>query len=54
MEIRELQRRIHKNAIDKGFWDKPHNFGNDLMLIVSELGECIDAETSVTWTLTTS
>ena len=43
MEIRELQRRVHKNAIDKGFWNKPHNFGNDLMLIVSELGECIEA-----------
>ena len=43
MEIRELQRRIHRNAIDKGFWYKPHNFGNDLILIVSELGECIEA-----------
>lgn len=43
MELRELQKEIHKNAINKGFWDKPHNFGNDLMLVVSELGECLEA-----------
>lgn len=43
MEIRELQKKVHQNAMNKGFWDKPHNFGNDLMLVVSELGECIEA-----------
>lgn len=43
MTIRELQKKVHENAMNKGFWDTPHNFGNDLMLIVSELGECIEA-----------
>lgn len=49
MEIRELQRRIHRNAIDKGFYKHPHNFGNDLMLVVSELGEAIEAHRQNDW-----
>lgn len=43
MTIRELQKKVHENAMDKGFWDAPHNFGTDLMLVVSELGECVEA-----------
>lgn len=43
MEIRTLSKQIHKNAVMKGFWDKEKNFGEELMLVVSELGECIDA-----------
>jgi len=43
MTIRELQKKVHENAMDKGFWDVPHNFGTDLMLVVSELGECVEA-----------
>ena len=41
--IEILQQKIHNNAKEKGFWDKKHNFGNDLMLIVGELGECSEA-----------
>lgn len=43
MNLKQLQNKIHQNAKDKGFWDMEHNFGNDLMLIVSELGECLEA-----------
>lgn len=47
--IKELQKEIHKNAVSKGFYDHPHNFGNDLMLVVSELGECIEAHRNNEW-----
>lgn len=43
MNIKELQKEIHENAVNKGFWDKEHNFGNDIMLIVTELAECVEA-----------
>lgn len=43
MNINKLQKEIHKNAVNKGFWDNPHNFGNDIMLIVTELSECVEA-----------
>lgn len=49
MQIRELQKEIHKNAVSKGFYEKPHNFGNDLMLVVSELGEAIEAHRQNDW-----
>ena len=35
--------KCHKIAKKKGFWDKDRNFGEALMLIVSELGEAIEA-----------
>jgi NTP pyrophosphatase (non-canonical NTP hydrolase) len=34
----------HKTAKQKGFWDKPRNTGELLMLIVSELGEALEAD----------
>ncbi len=49
MGIRELQKQIHKNAISKGFYDKGQNFGTSLMLVVSELGECIEAHRQNDW-----
>lgn len=33
----------HRGAKDKGFWAKERNVGEMLMLIVSELGEAIEA-----------
>ena len=33
----------HKGAKDKGFWEKERNVGEMLMLIVSELGEAVEA-----------
>lgn len=44
MNFNELMQAIHKNAKEKGFWDQPIHFGTSLMLIVSELGEALDAD----------
>ena len=49
MEINILQKKIHKNAISKGFYDKGQNFGTSLMLVVSELGEAIEAHRHNEW-----
>jgi len=43
MEIKKVMQEIHENAKAKGFWDKKKNFGEELMLVVSEIGECIEA-----------
>ena len=52
MTIKQLQKLCHKQAIDKGFWNGegflsqelvPRNNGELLMLIVSELGEALEA-----------
>ena len=42
--LNELSQKIHANAVAKGFWDKTPNFGELLMLTVSELGEAMDAD----------
>jgi NTP pyrophosphatase (non-canonical NTP hydrolase) len=39
----EYAKAIHQNAKDKGFYDKPRNLGETFMLIVSELGEALEA-----------
>lgn len=36
-------RVCHPAAREKGFWDKERNVGEMLMLIVSELGEAVEA-----------
>lgn len=41
--IKELQKIIHNIAKEKGFWDEDRNDGELLMLIVSELGEALEA-----------
>lgn len=35
-------KRIHENAIKKGFWPKDANIGEKFMLIISELSEAIE------------
>lgn len=42
--LRELQRRAHKNAKAKGFWDNPKAFAVDIALIHSELSEALEAD----------
>lgn len=44
MSIKELQKQIHENAKNKGFWDAPANTGEKLMLIVSEVAEAMEAD----------
>lgn len=38
-----LIEEIHDTAVEKGFWDKPRNEGELLMLVVSELAEALEA-----------
>ena len=41
--LKELQEKIHGNAVNKGFWDKEKNFAEELMLVVTELSESVEA-----------
>jgi len=45
MEIKEIMQEIHKNNVDKGFWENKEtkNVGEVLMLCVSELSEALEA-----------
>lgn len=42
--INDLGKKIHDNAVSKGFWDNPRNLGEILMLIVSEVSEALEAD----------
>jgi len=42
--LNEMAAIIHANAVAKGFYDKPTNTAEKLMLIVSELGEACEAD----------
>ena len=44
MNLNELAKQIHKNAVNKGFYENPKETGTLLMLIVSELGEALEAD----------
>lgn len=44
MEISKLCVAVHTMAVAKGFWDKPRNVGEMLMLITSELSEGLEAD----------
>ncbi|KKN17975.1 hypothetical protein LCGC14_0960330 [marine sediment metagenome] len=35
--------KVHQNAVNKGFWDKPRNDGELIALIHSELSEALQA-----------
>lgn len=42
----ELAEEIHKNAVDKGFWDRPADpifVAKQMMMIVSEVSEAMEA-----------
>lgn len=45
-DLNTLAQKIHENAKAKGFWDKPRSTGEVFMLIVSELGEALEADRS--------
>lgn len=45
MTITELCKKAHENAVNKGFYDDGEkNIGELLMLVVSELGEALEAD----------
>ncbi len=46
MTIAEMQKQAYENAKAKGFHDSENNVGEMLMLVVSELGEALDAHRS--------
>lgn len=45
-QIKELMTQIHKNNVEKGFWDdkETKNLGEMLMLVNSELVEALEAD----------
>lgn len=51
MNINETAKEIHDNNIDKGFITpgQKRNFGEVLMLVVSELGEAMEADRKGRW-----
>jgi NTP pyrophosphatase (non-canonical NTP hydrolase) len=42
--INELAKQVHKNAKEKGFFDKEKNIGEMLCLIHSEVSEALEAD----------
>lgn len=43
MEIKTFVKEAHQIAAEHGFWDESREVGTLLMLVVSELGEAIEA-----------
>jgi NTP pyrophosphatase (non-canonical NTP hydrolase) len=41
--LNQLSKSIHRDNRAQGFWDQERNIGEMLMLIVSELGEALEA-----------
>lgn len=42
-EFSEVQRRVHKNAVDHGWWEEHRNKGELLCLMHSEISEAMEA-----------
>jgi NTP pyrophosphatase (non-canonical NTP hydrolase) len=42
--LREFQIYVHKNAVDKGWWEEPVEKGTNMMLMVSEIAEAMEAD----------
>lgn len=43
MILSALQKEIHQNALDHGWWDEPRTFGDVIALCHSELSEALEA-----------
>jgi NTP pyrophosphatase (non-canonical NTP hydrolase) len=43
MDISEVQDRVHKTAVQHGWWDESRPVGEVLMLMVTELAEAMEA-----------
>ena len=44
MNYNELAKRIHENAVKHGFWDEGYNIEHYLMLVITEIGEMVQAD----------
>lgn len=42
MNIAEIQNLAHSNSVSHGFWEGEFNFGEKMMLIVSEVAEAFE------------
>lgn len=42
MDIKDLVKEAHDNAVKHGFWDNPPEFGTSIALIHSELSEALE------------
>jgi NTP pyrophosphatase (non-canonical NTP hydrolase) len=42
LSISEIQKSVHKNSKDKGFWDASSDIPTKLMLIVTEVAEAME------------
>ena len=42
MNLNELSKEIHANAVEKGFWEGERNFGEQIALMHSELSEALE------------
>lgn len=43
MEINDIAKSIHENAVNHGWWDEPRTFGEIIALCHSELSEALEA-----------
>jgi len=43
MEFRDVAKKVHATALEHGWWEAPRPVGEVLMLVVTELGEAMEA-----------
>ena len=44
MNYNELAKRAHENAVKHGFWDEEYSIEHYLMLVITEIGEMVQAD----------
>lgn len=42
MDIKQIQKEIHQNAVEHGWWEEERNFGELIALVHSELSEALE------------